>query len=94
MNSCKLLEKYIKESGYKKSFIASKLGILPPTFSYKLRGRVDFTLREMFLLKKLLHISADDCYTIFFAKFDDETETKKIKKQAKKETSWHFEVNY
>jgi hypothetical protein len=63
-----LLEQYIEKSGYKKSFIAEKLGITAYGFTLKVNNKSEFKASEMTILCKLLKIGAKDKEAIFFAK--------------------------
>jgi hypothetical protein len=62
-----LLEQYIEKSGYKKSFIAKKLGITAYGFTLKINNKSEFKASEMTILCKLLKIGAKDKNAIFFA---------------------------
>ena len=68
MTNVKLLRKKIDESGYKISYIASRLGITPQGLYLKLNGTNQFKSKEIQILCELLDIS--DLYemkSIFFA---------------------------
>ena len=68
MTNTSLLEQYIEESGYKKSFIAQQLGLTAYGFALKIKNKSEFKANEMTILCKLLKISAKDKNAIFFAK--------------------------
>lgn len=59
-----LLDKYIKDSGYKVGFIASQLGLTYAGFHYKLIAH-RFSAAEALKLKELLNISDEDFEEIF-----------------------------
>lgn len=64
MEEKKIKEK-ILESGLKQDFIANCLGIKSTSLTNKLKGRADFKLREIRLLKKILNIN-DNELNVFF----------------------------
>jgi hypothetical protein len=68
MTNTSLLEKYINESGYKKSYIAAQLGITTYGFSLKVNNKSEFKANEMTILCDLLKIGKKDKEAIFFAK--------------------------
>ena len=68
MTNTSLLEKYIEDSGYKKSFIAKQIGINAYTLAMKINNDSEFKANEMTILCELLKISAADKEAIFFAK--------------------------
>lgn len=68
MTNTSLLEQYIDKSGYKKSFIADKLGLTAYGFTLKVNNKSEFKASEMTILCKLLKITAKDKEAIFFAK--------------------------
>ena len=61
-----LLENYIKKSGYKKKFIAQKLGITSYGFSLKICGINEFKGSEIKLLMTLLKLNFKEAQKIFF----------------------------
>lgn len=67
MTNTALLEKYIEESGYKKSFIAQQLGLTAYGFTLKVNNKSEFKGSEIAILCKLLKIKAKDKEAIFFA---------------------------
>ena len=67
MTNTALLGKYIEKSGYKKSFIAEKLGITSYGLALKINNKSEFKASQITILCKLLKISAKDRETIFFA---------------------------
>ena len=68
MTNTSLLEQYIEKSGYKKSFIAQKLGLTAYGLTLKINNKSEFKANEITILCKLLKISAKDKEAIFFAK--------------------------
>lgn len=68
MTNTTLLEQYIENSGYKKSFIAEQLGLTAYGFSLKVNNKSEFKASEMTTLCDLLKIQAKDKEAIFFAK--------------------------
>ena len=67
MTNTSLLEQYIEKSGYKKSFIASQIGITSYALTLKINNKSEFKANEITILCKLLKISARDKEGIFFA---------------------------
>lgn len=61
-----ILKEIIKESGYKLSYIASKLGISRYSLSNKINNVTEFTQSEIVKISKLLKINTDDISNIFF----------------------------
>ena len=68
MTNTSLLEQYIKQSGYKKSYIARQLGLTAYGFSLKVNNKSEFKGSEMDILCDLLKIDVKDRMAIFFAK--------------------------
>lgn len=68
MTNKDLLERYIEKSGYKKSFIAKKLGITSYGFLLKINNKSEFKASEIKILCTLLNIGIADSMAIFFAK--------------------------
>lgn len=68
MTNTSLLEHYIEKSGYKKSFIAEKIGLTAYGFALKVNNKSEFKASEMTVLCELLKIDAKDKEAIFFAK--------------------------
>lgn len=60
------LETRIKNSGFKKQFIAEKLGISLNSLNNKISGRTLFTAQEAVGLKMLIGITEDQFDLIFF----------------------------
>ena len=60
-----LLKERIKNSGYKLSYLADKLGVAQNTFSLKVNGKSEFTKAEIFMLCALLDIDDSERDTIF-----------------------------
>lgn len=68
MTNTSLLEEFIEKSGYKKSFIISKLGISRYGFALKCTNKSEFKASEIEVLCNLLKIGNKDRMNIFFAK--------------------------
>lgn len=68
MTNTPLLEKYIKRSGYRKSFLAEQIGITAYAFALKCNNKNEFKANEIDILCKLLKIGIKDRMAIFFAK--------------------------
>lgn len=56
----------IEESGYRKSWLAQKLGISNQALWNKLTGKRSFNLEEILMLSKILGLSISDREKIFF----------------------------
>ena len=68
MTNTTLLEKYIDESGLKRSYIAKVIGITAYSLAKKIRNESEFKASEINGLCNLLKIdSAEDKEQIFFA---------------------------
>lgn len=68
MTNTALLEKFIDESGLKKSYIAKAIGITAYSLAKKIRNENEFKASEINGLCNLLKIdSAEDKERIFFA---------------------------
>lgn len=68
MTDTELLEKYIKDSGYKKGKLASSLGISLTAFAKKVKGQREFKASEIQILCSMLGIvDAVDKERVFFA---------------------------
>lgn len=61
-----LLAKRIYDSGLRKEYIASKIGITRQSLSKKINGDSDFTASEISKLKLILNLSAEDLQSLFF----------------------------
>lgn len=68
MTNTSLLEKYIQESGYKKSHIAKALGLSRYGFILKCSNKAEFKASEIETLCNILSIGTTDRMAIFFAK--------------------------
>ena len=68
MTKTSLLEKYINESGLKKSYIAKELGLSRYGFNLKCNNKAEFKASEIEILCNLLNIGTNDRMAIFFAK--------------------------
>ena len=67
MTNTSLLERYIDESGYKRAFVAGRLGITAYALSLKINNKSEFKANEIKILCELLSISAKNKEAIFFA---------------------------
>ena len=67
MTNTSLLEQYIKNSGYKKGFIAKQIGKTTYGLALKINNKSEFKANEILVLCKLLKIGAKDKDAIFFA---------------------------
>lgn len=67
MTNTALLEEYIEKSGYKRSFIAKKLGITAYALALKINNNSEFKATEIDIICKLLNIGISDRMAIFFA---------------------------
>ena len=65
MTNTELLEKVIANSGYKKQFLASKIGLSYQGFLNKVQNKQDFRAKEIMILCKLLRISSELKEAIF-----------------------------
>lgn len=61
------LREAIDRSGYKLQYIAEQCGLTYQGFLPKLKGEREFTVRESWILKELLHLSDDEWKAIFFS---------------------------
>lgn len=66
MTDTVLLKQKIKESGYKISYIAEKLGLSYPGLKKKIDNQTDFRAGEIQTLSDLLCLSVDEKEAIFF----------------------------
>lgn len=67
MTNTSLLEKHIGDSGYKKSFIAKKIGITAYALAMKINNETEFKASEIDGIAKLLNIDVYTKEKIFFA---------------------------
>ena len=65
MTNTELLEKVIANSGYKKQFLASKIGLSYQGLLNKVQNKQDFRAKEIMILCKLLRISSELKEAIF-----------------------------
>ena len=72
MTNTILLNTWIDKSGFKKTYIAQRLGLSFQGFLNKLNGKSEFTVREVIILCRLLKIPFDDREVIFFTLDVDE----------------------
>lgn len=66
MTNTKLLEEYIAKSGYKRSFIAKKIGKTAYALSLKINNKNEFKASEINILCDLLCIDIQDRMNVFF----------------------------
>lgn len=67
MTNSKMLRDKIRDSGYRISFIASKLGISYQAFLNKINNESEFKAREILILFDLLSLTTEERDSIFFA---------------------------
>ena len=67
MTNKDMLEEYIEKSGYKKGFIAKKIGITRYAFILKINNKSEFKATEIKTLCTLLNIGVEERTAIFFA---------------------------
>lgn len=67
MTNTLLLEERIEKSGYKRSYLASKLGISAYALSLKVNNKTEFKASEINILCDILKIDTKDRMAIFFA---------------------------
>lgn len=67
MTNTSLLKDYIEKSGYKRSFIAAKLGITSYSLAMKVNNESEFKASEMTAISDLLKIDSKTRDAIFFA---------------------------
>ena len=60
------LRQRIDDSGYKLQYIAEQCGLTYQGFLPKLKGEREFTVRESWILKNLLHLTDEEWKDIFF----------------------------
>lgn len=68
MTNTSLLEQYIANSGYKRGFLAEKLGLSRFTLAQKINNKSEFKANEIDMLCTLLNIDTETRMNIFFAK--------------------------
>ena len=68
MTNTERLETFIEKSGYKKSFIAKRIGITRYALILKINNKSEFKATEIETLCTLLNIGVDERMAIFFAK--------------------------
>lgn len=66
-NTTELL-KIIKNSGFKKKYIAEKLGVCLATFSRKINNKTEFNTTQISILCEILNIDEEKRNNIFFEK--------------------------
>lgn len=67
MTETKLLEKYITDSGYKRGYIAEKIGISRFSLAQKINNKSEFKANEIKTICSLLGIDSEERSVIFFA---------------------------
>ena len=68
MTNTPLLEDYIDRSGYKRSYIAKRLGVSSYTLAMKINNESEFKASEIDSMCEILSIDMDQRMAIFFAK--------------------------
>lgn len=68
MTNTSLLEQYITNSGYKRGFLAEKLGLSRFTLAQKINNKSEFKANEIDMLCVILNIDTETRMAIFFAK--------------------------
>lgn len=71
------LKSTIDNSGLKIVYIAEQLGLSPQGLYNKLNGKTDFTASEIAMLKKILSLSEEEAWAIFFEPEVTEKSTRK-----------------
>ena len=66
MTNTKELNKRILETVGRKEIVAAKLGISLTSLNNKIANRTEFKASEISILKKLLKLSEEDVFRIFF----------------------------
>ena len=69
------LKQHINSSGYKKSYIAEKLGLTRYGLDLKINNPTRFRSDEIYTLKKILHLDDEDFLSVFFADDADNLST-------------------
>lgn len=59
------LNQRIKEKGYRKSYIAERIGLSNQAFSNKICGRTAFTIQEAKIMSSILDIPMDKFFYFF-----------------------------
>lgn len=65
MTNTKLLKSKLVENGYTLATLADAVGISRTSMSYKINGKRDFTVKEIYSICSILNITDKDTY--FFA---------------------------
>lgn len=66
LTNTELLNLKIKESGFKKEFLAKEIGIKRSTLYKKVNNQLDFKDKEIQKLCKLLKLTKTETFQIFF----------------------------
>lgn len=83
MNLIKL-RKEIQRAGYSYSDMGKKLGITRSAFSKKMSGVNEFKTSQVYEIKEILNLSAEDMNSIFFLQSDNTEEQGSISGQKKR----------
>lgn len=67
MTDTLLLQEKIEQSGYKKIYIAARLGITLQGFLNKINNKTEFKAKEIQILYNLLNLTESERERIFFA---------------------------
>lgn len=77
MIDLKLLNKYISNSGLKKTYIANELKLSLYGLRKKLSGNTEFKASEIYDISKILNLSLEEVNLIFFANYSEFNSHKK-----------------
>lgn len=70
------LKKAIQRAGYNYSDMGKKLGITRSAFSKKMSGVNDFKASQVWEIRKILNLSAEEMDSIFFSQCGDSVRTR------------------
>lgn len=70
------LKKAIQRAGYNYSDMGKKLGITRSAFSKKMSGVNDFKASQVWEIRKILNLSAEETDSIFFSQCGDSVRTR------------------
>lgn len=59
-------DEIIARSGYRRDYIAARIGISKSVFAQKCSGLIQWKLKEMQIMRELLDISPEEMFSIFF----------------------------
>lgn len=75
MTDSELLQKAIERSGYKKTYLANRIGLTYQGYLNKERGESEFRQSEIEGLSRLLNLTVEEKEAIFFARKVDKMAT-------------------